>query len=81
MSKKLQKRLEDEFIPPVMKSEVLKLVEDGSCELRKVKATVCEFYQTSLDYILEWADYYDEFVDLYWLDLQEIIPPWNIIEY
>ena len=38
------------------------------------------FYETALDYIQEWGGYHDDFLDLYWMDLEKCLPEWSSVQ-
>lgn len=54
--------------------------EEGLVRKQALLNHVEIFYTTALEYIQEWGGYYEEFLDLYWIDLEQALPQWSAVQ-
>ena len=54
--------------------------EEGLVRKQALLNHVEIFYTTALEYIQEWGGFYEEFLDLYWIDLEQALPQWRAVQ-
>jgi len=75
----LKCRIGDQYLPIYVRTLLKKLEDDGSVTRAEVSKAAVNFYETALEYLDEWASYYDEFCSFEWTNLNCPIPAWDTI--